>query len=235
MIYDIIYPFASAIENFIKRNIITHTKTPCFVDYDTIFFPDNVKHFVRHKKWNPFTEYHYFGHWISARQNGRLPMIAGATACWSRKTLDDIAEVYRTMPRDNAKGERGKCEDRAQATEEATTALCLNQHLNISAYAARDDELREHITVAKFDDQLTWNRTEQGEWWYWRGKPAGVGQMENSISIRPIGLHKYKSVAEIQGMHGAFFGEPGNNQIMRLKPHAKKYVLKVRKAMGIDK
>ena len=68
------------------------------------------------------------------------------------------------MPRDNAKGERGRCEDRAQATEEATTSLCLKQHLNVSAYAARDDEEREYITVAKYKDVLTWNRTEQGEW-----------------------------------------------------------------------
>ena len=107
--------------------------------------------------------------------------------------------------------------------------------MNVTAYAARDDQVREHITVAKFDDVLTWNRTEQGEWWYWKGKPKDAGQMENTISRRPIGLHKYKSAPEIRGMEQIFFGEPGNNDFMRLKPRTKKYVLEVRKTMGIDK
>lgn len=91
-------------------------------------------------------------------------MIVGAAACWSRRTLDEVADVYRQMPMGSTRGERGKCEDRAQATEEATTSLCLKQYLNVSAYPARDDELREHITVSKYRDVLTWNRTEQGEW-----------------------------------------------------------------------
>lgn len=91
-------------------------------------------------------------------------MIAGATACWSRKSLDEIADVYREMPKGHVGGERGRCEDRAQATEEASTSLCAYKYLNVTAYAARDDELREHITVAKYKDVLTWNRTEQGEW-----------------------------------------------------------------------
>ena len=220
---------------YVEENHLDSAEWFCKVDYDTFFFPDNVKHYVRHKKWNPFTEYHYFGHLIQHRQKGREPMIAGATACWSRKTLDDIADVYRKMPKDGAKGERGRCEDRAQATEEASTSLCLARHLNVTAYAARDDQVREHITVAKFDDVLTWNRTEQGEWWYWKGKPKDAGQMENTISRRPIGLHKYKSAPEIRGMEQIFFGKPGNNDFMRLKPRTKKYVLEVRKTMGIDK
>ena len=91
-------------------------------------------------------------------------MIVGAAACWSRHTLDAIADVYRQMPMGSKRGERGKCEDRAQATEEATTSLCLKRHLNVTAYPARDDEMREYIAVAKYKDVLTWNRTEQGEW-----------------------------------------------------------------------
>lgn len=156
--------FGSKAWVFVEENHLDQAEWFCKVDYDTFFFPENVKYFVRHKKWDPNTEYHYFGHRINHRVKGRAPMIAGATACWSRKTLDDIADVYRTMPRDGAKGERGKCEDRGQATEEASTSLCLKQHLNVSAYPARDDELREYITIAKYKDQLKWNRTEQGEW-----------------------------------------------------------------------
>ena len=149
---------------YVEENHLDQAEWFCKVDYDTFFFPDNVKYFVRHKGWDPYDEYHYFGHLIKHRQPHRLDMIAGATACWSRKTLRDIADVYRAMPEGATTGERERCEDRAQATEEATTSLCLKQFLNVSAYPARDDELRECVTVAKFRDQLTWNRTEQGEW-----------------------------------------------------------------------
>ena len=55
-------------------------------------------------------------------------------------------------------------EDRAQATEEVSTSLCLKKYLTVTAYPARNDDLRECITVAKYKNQLTWNRTEHGEW-----------------------------------------------------------------------
>eukprot|EP00579_Thalassiosira_antarctica_P001155 CAMPEP_0201868624 /NCGR_PEP_ID=MMETSP0902-20130614/2426_1 /ASSEMBLY_ACC=CAM_ASM_000551 /TAXON_ID=420261 /ORGANISM="Thalassiosira antarctica, Strain CCMP982" /LENGTH=424 /DNA_ID=CAMNT_0048393983 /DNA_START=10 /DNA_END=1284 /DNA_ORIENTATION=- len=219
---------------YVEENHLDKAEWFCKVDYDTFFFPDNVKYFVRHKNWNPVDQYHYFGHLIQHRQKGREPMIAGATACWSRKTLDDIADVYREMPKGSMKGERGKCEDRAQATEEASTSLCLKKYLNVSAYPARDDDLREYITVAKYKDQLSWNRTEQGEWWYWKGKPKGAGEMENSIAIRPIGLHKYKNEGEIKELENQFFGPPENKFLKGLNPRMKTYVKKVRKAMGTD-
>ena len=149
---------------YVEENHLDQAEWFCKVDYDTFFFPSNVKYFVRHNQWDPYNEHHYFGHLIKHRQRGREPMIVGAAACWSRFTLDAIADVYRDMPMGSMKGERGKCEDRAQATEEATTSLCLKRHLNVTAYAARDDDLREYIAVAKYKDVLTWNRTEQGEW-----------------------------------------------------------------------
>lgn len=58
--------------------------------------------------------------------------------------------------------------------------------------------------------------------------------MENSIAFRPIGLHKYKSVPEIQELEQHFFGDPGNKFIKRLDERTKTYVKKVRKAMGTD-
>mmetsp|Transcript_31211 Transcript_31211/g.75469 ORF Transcript_31211/g.75469 Transcript_31211/m.75469 type:complete len:438 (-) Transcript_31211:178-1491(-) len=219
---------------YVEENHLDQAEWFCKVDADTFFFPENVKHFVRHKRWDPFTEHHYFGHLIQNRKSGREPMIAGATACWSRKTLDGIADVYRQMPKGAMTGERGRCEDRAQATEEASTSLCLKTHLNVSAYPARDDQLREHITIAKYKDVLTWNRTEQGEWWYWKGKPKGAGEMENTISIRPIGLHKYKASKEIMELDQQFFGPPNNKEMMKLNPRTKTYVQKVRTAMGTD-
>lgn len=220
---------------FVEENHLDQAEWFCKVDYDTFFFPDNVKYYVRdYKKWDPFNEYHYFGQKIQHRNPMREPMIAGATACWSHKTLHDIAEVYRNMPKGFKGGERGKCEDRAKATEEATTSLCLKRHLDVDAEAARDDQLREYVTIEKIKNVLTWNRTEQGEWWYWKGKPEGSGQMEECCAIRPIGLHKYKLPTEILEMEAQFFGELGNKDYNRLDARTKRYVDKVRKAMGTD-
>lgn len=149
---------------YVEEHHLDQAEWFCKVDYDTYFFPDNLKYFVRHKNWNPYTEYHYFGHLIQHRTRKDAPMIVGAAVCWSRKTLDDIADVYRTMPKGSKRGERGRCEDRAHATEEVTTSQCLREHLNVTAYAARDEELREYITIDDYARVLTWNRTEQGEW-----------------------------------------------------------------------
>eukprot|EP00573_Skeletonema_grethae_P000549 CAMPEP_0201691180 /NCGR_PEP_ID=MMETSP0578-20130828/4415_1 /ASSEMBLY_ACC=CAM_ASM_000663 /TAXON_ID=267565 /ORGANISM="Skeletonema grethea, Strain CCMP 1804" /LENGTH=484 /DNA_ID=CAMNT_0048176337 /DNA_START=16 /DNA_END=1470 /DNA_ORIENTATION=+ len=212
----------------------------CKVDYDTFFFPDNLKYYVRDvKQWDPLTEHHYFGHVIQHRSRRDRPMVVGASACWSRKTLGEIAQVYRTMPKGSVKGERGKCEDRAHATEEVTTSQCLREHLNIEPEAARDDQLREYITIDKYPLVLTWNRTEQGEWWYWKGKPEGAGQMENTIARRPIGIHKYKKPEEILTLWEEFYGPSGNDALERVERQkhgvgAKKFLLEVRKAMGID-
>lgn len=219
---------------YVQENHLDQAEWFCKVDYDTFFFPENVKYFVNHKHWDPLEEYHYFGHKINNRKSGRPPMVAGATACWSHKTLNDVAEVYRNMPMGSQSGERGRCEDRAEATEEASTAQCLHEFLNVTAYAARDDDLREYITLSRYKDQLTWNRTEQGEWWYWKGKPKGAGEMENSIAHRPIGLHRYKQPKEIQELDDQFFGPKGNKEMMKLNQRTKAFVEKVRRAMGTD-
>lgn len=71
--------------------------------------------------------------------------------------------------------------------------------------------------------------------WYWRGKPQGAGDMDNAISTRPIGLHRYKAASEIRELDQQFFGAADNREIMRLNARTKAYVQKVRKAMGTDK
>lgn len=219
---------------YVAEHHISKAEWYCKVDYDTFFFPQNLKYYVNnYKHWNPYTEYHYFGHLIQSRHDGP-PMIAGAAVCWSHKTLTDIATVYRNMPMGYSGGFRGKCEDRAHATEEASTSICLHEQLNISAYPARDDTKREFIALDKYQSVLTWNRTEQGEWWYWKGKPATAGQMENTITSRPIGIHKYKATSEIRELEQHFYGHKDNKEIGKLKPYAREYVIKVRKAMGID-
>jgi hypothetical protein len=225
---------------YVAEHHLTDAEWFCKVDYDTFFFPDNFKYFVRDvKDWDPLTEYHYFGHVIQHRSRKDKPMVVGASACWSRKTLKDIAQVYRDMPKGSTRGERGKCEDRAHATEEVTTSQCLRDHLHIEPEPARDDQLREYITIDQYPLVLSWNRTEQGEWWYWKGKPKDAGIMENTIARRPIGIHKYKKPEEILRLWQEFYGPRGNVDLenVGLGKHgavAKKFVEEVRKEMGID-
>ena len=226
---------------YVEEHHLTDAEWFCKVDYDTFFFPDNFKYYVRDvKDWDPIKDYHYFGHVISHRKRKDAPMVVGASACWSQKTLKDIAQVYRDMPKGSTKGERGKCEDRAHATEEVTTSQCLRDHLHIEPEAARDDQMREYITIDKYPLVLTWNRTEQGEWWYWKGKPKDAGQMEDTIARRPIGIHKYKKPEEILTLWEEFYGPSSGNEALekvgrgRHGAVAKRFVEKVRKAMGID-
>lgn len=115
-----------------------------------------------------------------------------------------------------------------------TTSLCLKQHLNVDAEPARDTHNREYVIPSKFNNMLTWNRTDQGEWWFWRDKPDNVGQEEECCAHRPIGLHKYKLPSEIMQVQQQFFGDKKNNDYARLSAKPKRYVDKVRKAMGVD-
>jgi len=151
---------------YVQEHNMDQAEWFCKVDYDTFFFPENLKYFVRdEKKWNPMEEHHYFGHWMAHRKAGREPMIVGATVCWSWKTLNDIADVYRNMPKGSMQGERGKCEDRSHATEEVTTSLCLKQHLGVDPEPARDKQHREYVIPSQYNSMLTWDRKEQGEWY----------------------------------------------------------------------
>ena len=81
---------------------------------------------------------------------------------------------------------------------------------------------------------MTWGFESVCFRWYWKGKPKGAGEMENTLAIRPIGLHKYKSETEIRELEQHFFGPPDNEFLMRLNARTKAYVKKVRKAIGVD-
>jgi hypothetical protein len=61
-----------------------------------------------------------------------------------------------------------------------------------------------------------------------------AGQMENTIAIRPIGIHKYKEPHMIRDLEQHFYGPPENKEIKKLKSCARAYVRKVCKAMGTD-
>lgn len=58
--------------------------------------------------------------------------------------------------------------------------------------------------------------------------------MENSITTRPIGIHKYKDTRMIRELEEQFYGPANNKEIKRLNPRSRAYVDKVRKNLGID-
>ncbi|KAL7513616.1 hypothetical protein ACHAXN_010888 [Cyclotella atomus] len=195
----------------VQENHIDQAGWFCKVDYDTFFFPDNLKYFVRDEKnWDPYNEYHYFGHWMSHRRAGREPMIVGR--CLRAILEASVASV--------------KIEHMILKKSQP-----LKQHLSVDAEPARDKQHREYVIPSKL---LTWNRTEQGEWWYWPGKPDDVGQEEECCAHRPIGLHKYKLPEQIMQVHQQFLGEKDNDDCKRLTAKSKIWVDKVRKALGVD-
>ncbi|KAL3798976.1 hypothetical protein HJC23_005115 [Cyclotella cryptica] len=207
----------------------------CKIDYDTFFFPENLQYYVHdYKHWDPKMEHHYFGHKLYHR-NGAAGIIAGPCACWSHKTMEGIADVYRNMPKGHLGPERGKCEDRNGATEEVSTSLCLKKELGVVAEEAIDDQHRDFVMLDPYENQLGWNRTKQGEWWFWKGKEKNRGQMEECCAHRPIAIHKYKFPGEHRRLEQEFYGPEGkeNKDLWRMKAVNRRYVDKVRKAMGI--
>mmetsp|Transcript_30010 Transcript_30010/g.62727 ORF Transcript_30010/g.62727 Transcript_30010/m.62727 type:complete len:462 (+) Transcript_30010:73-1458(+) len=220
---------------YVGDNRLDQAEWFCKVDYDTYFFPENLQHYVRDiKNWDPINEHHYFGALLYHQNNVRHSFVAGAAACWSRKTLAGIVDVYKNMPKGYQGRYRGRCEDRPEASEEISTSLCLKEGLNVTAEAMVDDEMREYVTLDPYHNVLTWNRTKQGEWWFWLNKPANAGQMENCCAIRPMGMHKYKNKWQIEMLEEQFYGPTNNKEITKLNERTRRYVDKVRGAMEID-
>ena len=171
------------------------------VDADTFLFPENLKRYVAHKNWSP-NENHYFGHILYHRVDDVAPLIAGAAVFFSRTTLKEAAAIFRTFSKNNPGGKlrRGRvsCQDLYTDQEEVITAACLKEHLNVQAEAAHDDTGRELVTVGEIEEVLAWNRTEQGDWWYWKNKPKTHPVMGDEIhqccGDFPIAFHGYKNV-----------------------------------------
>ncbi|KAL7548506.1 hypothetical protein ACHAWF_011798 [Thalassiosira exigua] len=221
---------------YVKDHHLDQAEWFCKVDYDTYFFPENLQYWVRDvKNWDPYAEHHYFGLELSHRVKLGFPSLAaGAAACWSHKTMEGIAEVYRQMPKGYTGMDRGRCEDRPQASEEISTSMCLLKGLNVTLEPMRDDKGREYVLTPSLRPQVGWNRTEQGEWWYWQGKPKGIAEMEDCCAHRPMGIHKYKLRKLIEELDQQLYGPAGNKELKRLKARDRRYVDKVRRAMGLS-
>ena len=70
--------------------------------------------------------------------------------------------------------------------------------------------------------------------WYWKGKPANIGQLEECCAVHPMATHKYKQKWQIDSLDQQFYGPAGNKELTKLNERTRRYADKVRKAMGID-
>ena len=138
------------------------------VDDDTFLFPENFRWFVQHRRLDPGAT-HYFGQKLFHTPK---PIVSGVATFFSRATIRALGELYRKIPRNpvahGAKGHRAgyKCEDRAGATEEISTAICLHS-IGITATAIYDDERRELVLIDSPDNMLLWKKLK---WWYWQAE-----------------------------------------------------------------
>ncbi|KAL7504982.1 hypothetical protein ACHAXN_002507 [Cyclotella atomus] len=151
------------------------------VDADTYLFADNLKRFVDDKDWRP-NEQHYFGHVLMHR----IELKEGEV----RKGRQD-------------------CKDDYTSEEEVVTAVCLKKFIGLEAQTTLDADGKELIAVFEPEDSLTWNRSEQGEWWYWVNKPKADPQsgmeLHQCCGDRPIAFHGYKDAKWFYHLENHFY------------------------------
>ena len=166
------------------------------VDSDSYLFPENAKKYVEEKNWSP-DDHHYFGHKLRHTEDKKKPpIIAGSAVFFSRATVKGAAGIFREFKYEENNTSTIKCMDTYTSAEETVTAVCLKQRLGIDAEHTLDDLGNELIAVSPVQDSLLWNRTKQGEWWYWKNKPRTdpkTGrEIHNCCGEFPITFHGYK-------------------------------------------
>lgn len=178
------------------------------VDSDTFLFPENVGRYAEARKWS-HNDHHYFGHVLNHRQSDRdVSIVAGGAVFLSRATLLAAADAFRNMPMEKGDEEEdGTCRDAYTGTEEVVTAVCLKEHSNITAEPAIDSEGREEVSLYELDPMLDYNRTEQGEWWFWEGKKRfPCHDNGDCVAHLPLAFHHYKDSQFFLDFEKEFYG-----------------------------
>jgi hypothetical protein len=182
-------------------------------DADTYVFPENIRHFVRKKGWVG-TEDHYFGHKVYNRIVDRgIPIIVGAAVMFSQRTISRLAKLYTNMASEGDAMEAGRCVDRAAATEEVSTAVCLKS-LGIEAEAALDND---QIMVMAFmvHAHMGMNRTKENhDDWYWKGMPESLKFGLDCCSPWPLAIHGNKDKTYLDRLHRTAYGKESLKQII---------------------
>lgn len=210
------------------------------VDADTYLFPEHLKRYVKQNKLAP-TDHHYFGHVL---RHHPVPLVAGTAVVFSRATLKAAVKIYRTF--DDNSETSNRCHDELTDQEEVITSICLKQHLGVDAHVTLDDQGQELISLGEIEDTLLWNRTEQGEWWYWENKPKlhpdTEKEMHQCCGVYPIAFHGYKDAQWLYKLEDELYGMEDipddenrwKNYEWRNAEVTHKYFDRVRAAMKVD-
>ena len=182
------------------------------IDADSYLFPENMKRYIIDKKWSA-DDHHYFGHKLKHKDGtGFPPLIAGAAVFMSRATVKAAASIFRKFDSEKSDAWGARCQDEHTDQEEPITAVCLKNHFDIDAVETLDDAGQELVIVGEIEDVLLWNRTEQGEWWYWQNKPkihpiTGKDNMHHCCGTLPIAFHGYKDSQWFFKLEAEFYAE----------------------------
>lgn len=160
-----------------------------------------------------------------------------------RTTLKSLVSILKGFKEGESRTGRQDCKDDYTSEEEVVTAVCIKKNFGVEAQTTLDDAGKELIAVAEPEDSLVWNRTEQGEWWYWQGKekkdPNTGAQLHQCCGDRPIAFHGYKDPQWFVYLENQFYGAnlPINPQHQwkynwRNPDETKPYFDRVKKALG---
>jgi hypothetical protein len=127
-----------------------------------------------------------------------------------RTTLKSLAETFKGFKEGEERRNDKECKDDYTAQEEVVTARCIKEHFGVEAETTLDETGKELIAVAGPEDSLLWNRTEQGEWWYWVNKPKvdpkTGAEIHQCCSDLPIAFHDYKDPQWFYLLENEFYG-----------------------------
>lgn len=201
------------------------------VDADTYLFPDNLPRYVESKGWD-YNDQHYFGHVLNHRMSDRkVSIVAGAAVFFSRGTLLKAAETFSTMSMERGDEEDdGTCRDAYTGTEEVTTAVCIKDF--VKAEPAVDDVGREQISLYEVELILEYNRTQQGEWWFWEGKKKVPchDNPNDCLAHLPLAFHHLKNADDLVAMENEFYSDDTAGR-KENKGYVNEYFDKIRAAM----
>jgi hypothetical protein len=147
-----------------------------------------------------------------------------------RATLLEAAKTFVTMSMERGDDEEdGTCRDAYTGTEEVVTAVCIKDF--VQAEPALDASGREEISLYEVELILDYNRTEQGEWWYWEGKQRVPchDNPNDCLSHLPLAFHHLKKADDLLIMDKEFYGDVSTR--VRRQEHVNEYFEKIRVAM----
>eukprot|EP00924_Labyrinthula_sp_SR-Ha-C_P004059 snap_masked-scaffold_3-processed-gene-12.28-mRNA-1 protein AED:1.00 eAED:1.00 QI:0/0/0/0/1/1/2/0/507 len=177
------------------------------IDDDTYFFPDFLRLLDQNPNWidrQPGEELSYFGHRL-LHGKVKTGFIAGAMVGYSRKTLDTIVPVYRSMPNeygDRTKFKHGRCVDRDGATQEVTESLCLSQNGIIAQDMSTADGM-SRITLHTVIQSLKIRKKPDTSYWFWKKQEP----WRTCCATIPLAFHHYKKASNMMKMDNLFFNE----------------------------